>query len=74
MCRGKINFVDVLDKYQNMNVERGNVLNRFFAGFSLYALTKVLSQIWGPRLTDAPRHGVRGTLPPALTVFTMYYK
>jgi len=43
-----------------MNIERGNVRNQFFVSsdlMSLYAATKVLSQIRPPRL---------GALPPAL--------
>jgi len=40
-----------------MNIERGNVRNQFFVCsdlVSLYATTKVLSQIWGPLFCSGP--------------------
>jgi len=39
-----------------MNIERGNVWNQFLVSsvlVSLYAVTKVLSQIWGPSFARA---------------------
>jgi len=43
-----------------MNIERGNVRNQFLVSsvlVSLYAVTKVLGQIWGPLFCPPPLPG-----------------
>jgi len=48
MRRGKIKFFDILNKYER------------WKGKCLYALTKVLSQIWGPPFTSPLGQGYGG--------------
>jgi len=52
----KINFFDLLGKY-SMNIERGNMWNQFLVSsvlVSSYAVTKVLSPIWGAPFYEGP--------------------
>ena len=67
-ARVKINFLD----YQiNMNSEKGNVWNQSLVSsvlVSLYAVTKVPSQIWGPRFARGTPGGDMGFLPPSLAI------
>ena len=52
-----------------------SVLGEFHSGVSsLYALTNVLSQIWGPVFTRPSRPGGTGVLPPALTMNVVCYE
>ena len=60
MGRMKLNFFDVLDKY---NIETVNVWNQVLLSSvlaSLHAATKVLSQIWGPPFCPHPPAGGYG--------------
>jgi len=46
-----------------MKIERKIVCNQFLVSsdlVSLYAVTKVLRQIWGPPFCPVPRPGIRG--------------
>jgi len=57
MSRVKINFFDVLDKYEYCKKCVKSVLGEFSSGVSIYAVTKLLSQIWGPGGTGGPSTG-----------------
>jgi len=71
MSRVKISFFEVFQI--NMSIEMGNVCNQFLMSsvlVSLYAVTKVLSQIWGTSFCPLGRgHG--GTFSTFVPVFTV---